>query len=80
MKIRQMACLVSHHFRVMDIATMCDCSTRTIQRRMRGFGMDSNPLNEICDAHLNERVGEIVVQGRWHCLAERTSEATFSLC
>ena len=75
-----MACLVSHHFKVMDIATMCDCSTRTIQRRMRDFGLDSNRLNEICNVHLNERVGEIVVQGRWYCLAERMSEAIFLLC
>ena len=38
----QPAYLISHPFRVMDIATMFGCSTHTIQRRMRDFGMDSN--------------------------------------
>ena len=56
----QLAYLVSHHFRVMDIATMFGYSTSTIQRRMRDFGMDSNRFNEISDARLDEHVGAIV--------------------
>ena len=56
----QLGYLVSHGFRVMDFAAMFGCSTHTIQRRMSGFGMDSNRSHEISEAHLDERVGEIV--------------------
>ena len=41
---------------------MFGCSTRTIQRRMSDFGMDSNRFYEISDAHLDERMGEIVAR------------------
>ena len=41
---------------------MFGCCTRTIQRKMRDFGIDSNRFSDIGDLHLDELVSEIVTR------------------
>ena len=58
----QLRFLLEHSFKVKDIAGMFGCCTRTIQRKMRDFGIDSNRFSDIGDLHLDELVSEIVTR------------------
>ena len=58
----QLVFLLGNNFSVTDIAALLGCSTRTIQRRMREFGIDSNRFNDLSDAHLDELVSEVVAR------------------
>ena len=58
----QLRFLLENSFKIRDIAGMFACSTRTIQRRMRDFGIDPNRFSDINDVHLDEAVSEIATQ------------------
>lgn len=56
----QLRFLLENFFTMKDIAGMFSCSTRTIQRRLRDFGIEPNRFSDITDAQLDEAVNEIV--------------------
>lgn len=58
----QLGFLLANSFSVTDIAALFGCSRRTIQRRMRNFGINANRFNEITDSCLDELVSEIVAR------------------
>ena len=57
----QLRFLLENDFKIRDIAGIFTCSTRTIQRRMRDYGIDPNHFSDISDSHLDEVVGELLV-------------------
>ena len=58
----QLRFLLENDFKIRDIAGIFACSTRTIQRRMRDYGIDPNHFSDISDSHLDEVVGELAVR------------------
>ena len=57
---QQLQFLLEHGFRVVNIAAMFNCSTRTIQRRMRMFGLQFSRYTNLSDTDLDRRVNSIV--------------------
>ena len=56
----QLKFLLDNHFKLVDIAGLFECSSRTIQRRMRELGMEQYRHSEISDSQLDEMVSSIV--------------------
>ena len=56
----QLKFLLDNHFKLVDIAGLFECSSRTIQRRMRELGMEQYCHSEISDSQLDEMVSSIV--------------------
>ena len=56
----QLKFLLGNHFKLVDIAGLFECSSRTIQRRMRELGMEQYRHSEISDSQLDEMVSSIV--------------------
>lgn len=60
---QQLRFLLEHHFKIKDMAAMFGCSSRTIQRRMNEYGLDSQSrFSDITDNDLDSLVDEIVVR------------------
>ena len=58
----QLVFLLENNFKVRDIAALFGCSTRTIQRRVRDFEIDSHRYSDISDTKLDEVVKEIAAR------------------
>lgn len=56
----QLVYLVENRFRTKDLATIFDCSMRTVQRRMSEMGISLNSFTPIGDIHLDCLVQEIM--------------------
>ena len=58
----QLTFLLEHNFKVTDIAAMFGCSTRTIHRRIRDFGICHDRYSDIADAQLDALVVDIATR------------------
>ena len=58
----QLRFLLENEFKIRDIAGIFACSTCTIQRRMRDYGIDPNRFSDISDSQLDEVVSELAVR------------------
>ena len=54
--------MVENGFKETDIATLIGCSTRTIQRKLKEFGIEFNRFSEITNQDLDDLVKEIVIR------------------
>ena len=54
--------MVENGFKETDIATLIGCSTRTIQRKLKEFGIEFNRFSEITNQDLDDLVKEIVTR------------------
>ena len=50
----QLRFLVESNFRIVDIASLFGCSRRTIERRMREYGVSHSDFNNLSDAELDQ--------------------------
>ena len=58
----QLRFLLEHNFKINDIAAMFSCSSLTIQRRMKDYGIQYNIYTDISDVRLDEVVSEIAAR------------------
>ena len=56
----QLTFLLENYFKITDIAGLFGCCTRTIQRRIRDFGIEQHRFSDISDEVLDEMVSETV--------------------
>ena len=56
----QLVFLIDANFRLADIASMFGCSRRTIERRLREFGITSHEFTSISDHELDQAISDIV--------------------
>ena len=56
----QLRFLLENHFKITDISALFGCSARTIQRRIRDFGIEPYRFSDISEAHLDEIVTEMI--------------------